>query len=97
MTELSAGEQLIEDLENIRHMTGCTSNTKKKNWGFRNYYCSALEGDGYESMRRLEKLGYVKQGIGSFLSETQMYFHATEEGCKAIGLDDKQIKRVMGD
>jgi hypothetical protein len=80
------------DYDNLRHMTGCDSRYPKKQWGFRNHY--APGGDDIISMFRLESAGFVLRGCK--YHETN-YFHATEAGCKAIGMTAKQIKNALSE
>lgn len=77
---------IVEDMDNLRHMLGVGSNIRKRDWGYRNYY-NASEQDAV-SMRRLEAAGLV-------VNTHRDYWSATEAGCKAIGLDQKTIKRVF--
>jgi len=81
-----------EDLDKLRHMLGVDSRKSQRQWGYRNYYASS-KGDE-PAMRRLQSAGFVRQGRQY---EDSFYFHATEEGCKAVGLNAKQIKRAMED
>jgi len=45
-----------------------------------------------EAMRRLESMGLVAAG---HRSGSMTFFHATESGCREVGLDAKQIKRAL--
>ncbi len=83
------------DLDSLRHMLGAVPGRyTAKQWGFRNYYAACNTGDSLESMRRLEAAGFVCEGIAT---KSITYFHATEEGCKAVGMNKVQIKRAMED
>ena len=86
-------EMNVVDLDNIRHMTGAQARYKKIQWGFRNHFCAGKNGDDFESMQRLLCAGYVVEGIEQ---EHSIFFHATEKGCKAIGMKPAQIKNAMG-
>lgn len=90
----SASTITAKDLDNLRHMLGADPQRyKPRQWGFRNYFACG-GGEQEESMRRLEAAGFVQQGRpfgGSF------YFHATEEGCRAVGMNAAQIKRAFED
>lgn len=81
--------QVVEDMDNLRHMLGARSTDSKRDWGYRNYYCANV---GDESMARLAEQGLVIRGNAS---PEQAYWHATEAGCKAIGLTDRQIKKAF--
>jgi len=83
------GAELLEDVENLRHMLGATYPNKQREWGYRNYYCANL---GNKSMERLEQAGLVIKGR---VSGDQAYYHATEAGCKTAGLDARQIRRAL--
>lgn len=83
------GAELLEDVENLRHMLGATYPNKQREWGYRNYYCANL---GDKSMERLEQAGLVIKGR---VSGDQAYYHATELGCKTAGLDARQIRRAL--
>jgi hypothetical protein len=80
--------QIVEDMDNLRHMLGARSTDSKRDWGYRNYYCANV---GDESMARLAAQGLVRQGR---TLPDQVYWHATEAGCKAIGLSDKFIQKA---
>ena len=81
--------EVVEDMDNLRHMLGARSTDKKRDWCYRNYYCANV---GDESMERLAQQGLVIKGAEG---RDQVYWHATEAGCKAIGLTDKQIKKAF--
>jgi hypothetical protein len=83
----------LDDLKKLRHMLGATPQYKARDWGFRNYYTTS-GGEAMAALDRLVTLGYVSKG-GS--SERMHYYHATEAGCIAAGLNDKQIKRAFED
>lgn len=83
-------KELLYDLDNLRHMLGIKQSRGRRDWGFRNYFNSTESGPDYESMKRLETMGFVVQG-------RRCYWHATEAGCKAVGMNDKEIKRALHD
>lgn len=83
-----------DDLDNLRHMLGSDpARFTQKQWGFRNYFACG-GGENEKSMRRLESAGFVRQGRPY---DKSFCFHATEEGCKAVGMNKAQIKRAMED
>lgn len=95
MSEQLPSEKLTAaDLDNLRHMLGARSDNRKHDWGYRNHFCASTRGEDYESMVRLERHGFVKMGRRNLLN---IYFHATEEGCKALGFNEKQINRALYD
>lgn len=79
------------DMNNLRHMLGVGSHIAKREWGYRNHF--APGGDNIKSMERLETAGLVRRGRP--YRETH-YYHATEKGCKAAGLNKKQTNNAMG-
>lgn len=81
-------KQVVYDMGCLRHMLGIRESTPKKDYGFRNYFNSSEVGPDYEAMLRLESQGLVTRG-------RRFYWHATEAGCKAVGLNDKQTKRAI--
>lgn len=82
-------QETVADMGILRHMLGVASNVAKKDIGFRNYFNSCPGHGDLPSLERLEANGLVRRGRPD-------YWHATEAGCRAIGLTDKQIKRALG-
>lgn len=80
----------IEDMNNLRHMLGIGRHIPKKQWGFRNYFAAAIS--DMPSMTRLELAGLVRRGRPY---EDAYYFHATEVGCVAAGLNGKQMREAV--
>ena len=78
------------DMGNLRHMLGISSHIKKRQWGYRNHFAPA--GADIQSMERLEGAGLVQKGRPY---EDTHYYHATEAGCVAAGLNPAQIKKAM--
>ena len=95
-SELNAELDLTsDDLDNLRHMVGAVSNVPKKQWGYRNHF-AAGESD-VPSMEKLRKAGFVVRGRKFHIGETDYYYHATLNGCKAIGLSKAATKRALED
>lgn len=84
----SIGEAIAKDMDILRHMLGVGSHIPKRQWCYRNYFNAEAGHSDMPSLLRLEKHGLVVGG-------REGYWHATEAGMKAIGLDAKQIKRAM--
>lgn len=81
-----------DDIKKLKHMLGATESTRKRIWGYRNYYDA---GPGsMESMERLVSAGLCKRGAVYAVGFT---YHATVDGCKAAGLDPAAIKRAFED
>ena len=81
-----------EQRDDLRHMVGAQSHINKRDWGFRNHYCAYKGGDAVTSMRELERLGLVVRGHEGVES---LFFHCTEAGCKAAGLNAKQTAKAL--
>jgi len=82
-----------DDLDRLRRMLGITPELKRGQWGYRNWYLVGDAGLDYESMNRMESLGFVfrRNVVGR-----STYFHATEDGCRLVGLRPRQIQNAMG-
>jgi hypothetical protein len=80
------------DLRKLRHMLGADTD-KRSQWGYRNYYATS-GGPAMDALERMQTLGLVQ--IYSIRDEMK-YYRATEAGCKAAGLNAKQIKRALND
>jgi hypothetical protein len=81
-----------DDMNNLRHMLGIAVHIQKKKWGYRNRFAPA--GANIQSMERLEMAGFVHKGNPYGDS---YYFHATAEGCAAVGFTPIQTKRILND
>lgn len=79
------------DLDSLRHMLGIKQNTPPENWGYRNYFAAGGT-DQVESMERLVAVGFVRCGGKS---GELMYYHATEEGCRAVGMTGEQTLKAL--
>ena len=79
------------DVENLKHMLGADSRYKKSQWGFRNRFQAG--GDDVASMKRLESNGLVREIKSSMFHD---FFVATEQGCKFLWFNKKQIANALG-
>ena len=86
--------ELTTDQEKkLRHMLGAEPGRYRKNqWGFRNHYAASPTSKDHDELKAMEAKGLVFQGRAS---ENMVFFHATETGCKAIGLTKAQIDRAF--
>lgn len=84
--ELTADEARI-----LRHMLGMEGNPRRV-WGYRNYYAAGRDGVVLARLRGMVKSGLVREGQ---TSERLIYFHVTEEGCRAMGLNTEQRRRAL--
>lgn len=82
-------------LENLRHMVGAEPRYKKSQWGFRNHFCAAVEGEDIKVLRAMESAGLVHSGM-TINDGRDQYFHITYEGCRAIELGPAATRRAMG-
>jgi hypothetical protein len=80
-----------EDLEILRHMVGATPHHPVARWGFRNEYL--VNHRDRPSMARLMAAGFVR--VGSSLLHMH-YFHATDAGCRLVGLSAKRTAVALG-
>lgn len=85
-----SAEEIVEDMNNLRHMLGARSTDKKRDWGFRNYFNCGPESSDYPSLERLLTVGLVRRGHRD-------YYHATYAGCRAVGLNEKETQRALND
>ena len=91
----SAGEILAaQEEKTLRHMLGAEPGRyPKSKWGFRNYYCVGANNHGtLAQLRAMEVKGLLSQGRAD---ETNIYFHATEAGCKALRFTKAQVDRAF--
>lgn len=77
----------VEDMEKLRHMLGCDPQRNRKHWGFRNYYVAAPGLSDTPSLDRLVAAGLVVKVKLSL-------YHATRDGCLAVGMTDAEIARM---
>lgn len=80
--------------EKLKHMLGAGSHISRRDWGYRNYYAASKDSTSEAELRKLIPLGLVEEGQST---ENMVYFHATETGCKVVGLDAKQTHRALHD
>ena len=58
MSNLTAEQravEMIEDIDNLRHMLGARPTDSKRDWGYRNYYCANLGDESMASCMRGSK------------------------------------------
>lgn len=81
--------------EKLTHMLGAGSHIPKAQHGYRNYFCVQTESydEDYHTMVTMERAGLVK--VGKMSQYGVQFFHATDAGCRAIGLSDKAVQRAM--
>lgn len=78
-----------DDMEKLRHMVGATGKNRRR-WGCRNHY--APGGDAAEAMERLHAAGLVERGRPYY---DVHYYHATEAGCRAVGMGRVTMRRCL--
>ncbi len=81
--------------EILRHMLGMRPDKPKGSYGYRNYFCAEVGGDDYIELCIMEDALLVQRGA-AINEGRDRYFHATREGCAAIGLHHAAIKRALG-
>lgn len=83
------------DMDSLRHMLGAVPGRYPKHkWGWRNHYCASNAGEDYDSMQRLVAAGLAVEGCAQ---SSSTFYHATEAGCKAVGMSKAAIKRMRSD
>jgi hypothetical protein len=80
------------DLSCLRHMVGASEGVPKRDHGYRNHFAAGSK-DQFESMERLLAAGFVVKGAES---GDLVFYHATREGCVALGMNPKAIKNALG-
>ena len=75
----------------LQHMLGADERYKKKDWGFRNHFCSTLGNKDDANLVEMVKLGYV---LLNYPSSNYRYFHATKAGAIAIGFKPYQLRNT---
>jgi hypothetical protein len=96
MSEVSTELQLrAEDLDVLRHTVGA-SERKKRDWGYRNHFCCEVGGEHEKQFASLAERGLARRGH-TINEGRDVYYFATESGCRAAGLNKKQTARALGD
>lgn len=86
-------ELTTQQEKKLRHMLGAEPGRYRKNqWGFRNHYAASNNSQAYTELKEMELIGLVSEGGAS---DSMVFFHATEAGCKSIGLTKSQIDRAF--
>lgn len=85
---ITAGQKRI-----LRHMLGMEGEPRRA-WGCRNYYAAGRGGHDLARLRGMEKDGLIRQGS---MTDHRIFFHATEAGCRAVGLNTLERRRALGD
>jgi hypothetical protein len=88
-------ELQLEDLDVLQHMLGVSGNPKRQ-WGYRNHFCCEIGGKHEKQFAALEARGLARRGH-MINQGRDVYFHATEAGCRAAGLNKKQTARALED
>ena len=73
----------------LQHMLGATENVKKKNWGYRNYFCAEPFTDDFDELVKLQHLGFVWH-VNTLIHGD--IFYATRKGAIEIGFKKYQLK-----
>jgi hypothetical protein len=84
-------------LENIlKHALGCSDQTPRQKWGYRNGYCAAVGADPHDACKEMVTFGWMTPGGFEGAGESQ-YFHVTLKGMVRLGLSEDVIQRALGD
>lgn len=76
----------------LQHTLGARPDQNKKNYGYRNGYLASVGSTPHQEFKKMVDLGFAVAGESE---DGMQYFHATVEGCKAIGLGKAAIKRAF--
>jgi hypothetical protein len=88
---MTTGPLTAADLDNLRHALGAVPPRRRSAWGFRNYFRAGAS--DVPSMERLVAAGFVwKDGTAG--ADGDVVYHATIEGCRAVGMTPREIARV---
>lgn len=85
------GGLTVSQIDTLRHMVGRSKNRRKIHWGFRNYFAATPGSADDKALDAMHELGLVIPGARGALN----YWHCTEEGCRAAGLNDMQTTRAI--
>jgi hypothetical protein len=86
--------QLWIDL--LTHTLGAGSHIRKSKHGYRNRFCASIDSHNYKAFEEMVAAGFAERGA-SLNGGKSVYFRATVEGCKAVGLSKAAIKRAFED
>jgi hypothetical protein len=83
-------------IELLTHMLGAGKHIRKKQHGYRNYFCASVSDScpDYIAMMEMDLHGLVRCGPKINNGTSQLFF-ATLDGCNAIGLSEPAKKRAM--
>lgn len=83
---ITAGQRRI-----LRHMLGMEGEPRRA-WGCRNSYAAGRGDYSLARLRGMEQAGLIRQGS---MTEHRIFFHATEAGCRAVGLNTQERERAL--
>jgi hypothetical protein len=77
----------------LQHMLGAwPDDPGRAGWGRRNYFMTR-PGKVDDAFQELVAIGMAY--VGSRMAEDIRVYHATEKGCRAIGLNQAQVRRAI--
>lgn len=85
---------LTRHVEILQHTLGARPDSPKGEHGYRNNFCAEIGSDDYRTCMELVENGLMLLGFKINEGRDQ-YFHASHEGCEAIGLSKKAIVRAF--
>ncbi len=80
----------------LTHTLGAGSHIRKSKHGYRNHFCASVDSHNYKAFEEMVAAGFAERGA-SLNGGKSVYFRATVEGCKAVGLSKAAIKRAFED
>jgi hypothetical protein len=80
----------------LTHTLGAGSHVRKSKHGYRNHFCASVGSDSDKAFEEMVAAGLAEKG-SSLNGGKSVYYRATVEGCKAVGLSKAAIKRAFED
>jgi hypothetical protein len=81
-------------VELLRHTLGAGKHVRKSKHGYRNRFCACVGSDEDKAFHQMVAAGLAKKGSAINGGEL-VYYRATVEGCKAIGLSKAATNRAF--
>jgi hypothetical protein len=78
----------------LRHTLGAGKHVRKSKHGYRNRFCASVGSEEHNAFQEMVAAGLAKKGSAINGGEL-VYYRATVEGCKAIGLSKAATKRAF--
>lgn len=82
--------------ELLRHILGADNRYSKRNWGFRNRFCTHANDPDFTELQKMERKNLVKSynKPADSIFPTMVVFSATKKGALEIGFKSYQLKKA---